>query len=496
MSAAVDNASDGGSSVPDIIGSVAKVADTGVMKDLLGRTFKAVGDYYGEQVEEFFNQRREQRRKNVRDHELQVAQVIGEPVNILSKPERAGAIARWVETAADVPLEDTERAALFEAVLAQILSTHGSSDFQDVAERLSSSVMRVLLNAPYEGIAPEGGDRQSFERLRSLGLARALDMGQAVAVIIAWLFGTVAGFFILFDTIPKYLPRALAVEFVVEAVIISAVILALGLALLSTKYRLTEFGRLLQQSALRFYPNQSRLRKIKILNAVPSNPLIWGALAAIIVCAVPAALEFYLPAQLRTNARPTVVITSAPANPSQPITPPPPAGPAVTPTPPGQTTLSTNEIEALIDFWKSIKDQMDGIIGLTDEGQSLVKTWPHDIKNDRNSVASRLFGMRESINQRRSSLQALNNLYQRYPNVDPVLREAAVDGVFSKLYFALDAFARETQALPAPPENFEGRFKPYAIGLKNALDAMEKWANSTRDFAKVQSDELSKVDIK
>jgi hypothetical protein len=496
MSAADDNLSDDGSSVPDIIGSVAKVADTGVMKDLLGRSFKAVGDYYGEQVEEFFNQRRERRRKNVRDHELQVAQVIGEPVNILSKPERAGAIERWIEIAADVPLEDTERAALFEAVLAQIISTHGSSDFQDVAERLSSSGMRVLLNAPYEGIAPEGGDRQSFERLRSLGLARALDMGQALAVIIAWLFGTAAGFFILFDIVPRFLPRALAIEFVVEAVIISAVILALGLALLSTKYRLTEFGRLLQQSALRFYPNQSRLRKIRILSAVPSNPLIWGALAAIIVCAVPAALEFYLPAQLRTNARPTVVISSPPANPSQPITPSPPAGPAVTPTPPGQTTLSTNEIEALIDFWKSIKDQMDGIIGLTDQGQSLVKTWPQDIKNDRNSVASRLIGMRDSINQRRGSLQALNNIYQKYPNVDPALREAAVDGVFTKLYFALDAFARETQALPAPPENFEGRLKPYAIGLKNALDAMEKWAKSTRDFAKVQSDELSKVDIK
>jgi hypothetical protein len=53
MSAADDNASDNGSSMPDIVGSVAKVADTGVMKDLLGRTFKAVGDYYGEQVEDF-----------------------------------------------------------------------------------------------------------------------------------------------------------------------------------------------------------------------------------------------------------------------------------------------------------------------------------------------------------------------------------------------------------------------------------------------------------
>jgi hypothetical protein len=43
-----------------------KVAETSVMKDLVGRSFKAIGDYYGEQVEEFFEKRREQRRKNIR----------------------------------------------------------------------------------------------------------------------------------------------------------------------------------------------------------------------------------------------------------------------------------------------------------------------------------------------------------------------------------------------------------------------------------------------
>ena len=63
-----------------------------------------VKDYYGEQVEDFFNQRREHQRKNLRDHESEVAKVIGEPVDILTKPERAGPIERWAEVAADVPL--------------------------------------------------------------------------------------------------------------------------------------------------------------------------------------------------------------------------------------------------------------------------------------------------------------------------------------------------------------------------------------------------------
>src|SRR6202521_2837754 len=80
---------------------------------------------------EFFIRRREKRLKNVRDHELRVAQVIGEPVNVLSKPDRGREIERWVDAAADVPLEDAERAALLEAVLAQIFTRGGSSDFQE-----------------------------------------------------------------------------------------------------------------------------------------------------------------------------------------------------------------------------------------------------------------------------------------------------------------------------------------------------------------------------
>jgi hypothetical protein len=55
-----------------LIADATTVAETSVMKDLFGRSAKAIGDYYGEHVEEFFNKRRERRRKNVRDHEQKV----------------------------------------------------------------------------------------------------------------------------------------------------------------------------------------------------------------------------------------------------------------------------------------------------------------------------------------------------------------------------------------------------------------------------------------
>ena len=110
------------SSGSNLITDAMTVAELSVMKDLLGRTFKAIGDYYGEQVEEFFNRLRERRRKNVRDHAQQVEQITGGPVDILTAADRGGDIARWVTVAADIPLEDAERAAFVEAILAEMLT--------------------------------------------------------------------------------------------------------------------------------------------------------------------------------------------------------------------------------------------------------------------------------------------------------------------------------------------------------------------------------------
>src|SRR5205085_3793776 len=169
-----------------------------------------IGDHYGEQVEEFFNTRRESRRKNVRDHEQKVEQVTGTSVDILTEGERGGAIERWVNVAADVPLEDAEKAAILEAVLAEILSSNRSTDFQNVAERLPGSGMRILLNAPSDRkFLPGGDDRGNFEKLRELGLARKFDLARFLLLFIAWCIGTGLGLYVLTRFIPKLLPTTL-----------------------------------------------------------------------------------------------------------------------------------------------------------------------------------------------------------------------------------------------------------------------------------------------
>ncbi len=91
-----------------LIADATTVAETSVIKDLLGRSAKAFGDYFGEHVEEYVNKSRERRRKNVPDHEQQVERVTRGPVDFLAEGDRGGAIERWVIVAADVPLEDPE----------------------------------------------------------------------------------------------------------------------------------------------------------------------------------------------------------------------------------------------------------------------------------------------------------------------------------------------------------------------------------------------------
>lgn len=149
-----------------LIAEGTKVVETSVMKDLLGPSAKILGEYLGEHTWEFVDKWREQRRKNLSDHEHNVANVTGEPVDIFGKPESGRAIERWLTVAIDVPIEDAERSAVYEAVLAEILSSRGS-DFQDVADRLSASGMRPLPNAPSERRILPGPD--DLETLRSCG---------------------------------------------------------------------------------------------------------------------------------------------------------------------------------------------------------------------------------------------------------------------------------------------------------------------------------------
>ena len=269
------SAGDNGSSGSDLVGNVTKVADSKLLTILLGPSFDVAAGYLRDKTTEFFDrqrQRDEDRKKNVRDQVSHVIATVGEPREI--RPGQLIKIERWYKIAADIsPEEDTERAAFSEAVLAEILSPIDAPEYQDVAEQLNSTTARLLLNAPAkEGIAPVGIDQRGFEGLKSLGLVRTIGLKEVLALTAAWCVGTIIGLVALFRLIPSYFPRFWALEFVAEAVVASGLIFAFGIALISTKYRLTEFGRALQRSAHRFHQRRSQIKRAAFLSAVQATP--------------------------------------------------------------------------------------------------------------------------------------------------------------------------------------------------------------------------------
>jgi hypothetical protein len=140
---------------------------------------------------------------------------------------------------------------------------------------------------------------------------------------------------------------------------------------------------------------------------------------------------------------------------------------------------------------------MNDILALTNDCSALLPNWPQRIKDGQTqALVIELTKNRDAIQQHRVSLQSLNNAYQTYPNVSAVLQDVGGKG-FDRLNRALDSFVHEVQTLRTPPpENVENLVRPYADELKGALDAMAKWANGTREFARRQSEEPSQIDVR
>jgi hypothetical protein len=498
-----DNKVSGGSGGSDIVGDVTKVADTKLMTLLLGRSAKAAGDFIGDWTEDFFkNLKKQSAQSKWTNLEGHVSNVVdrrgGVPLDV--QPAHIIKFERWAKIAADIPLQDAELSAVIEAVLEDILSAPGTSDFQEAAEKLTSGTARLLLNAPAEdSITPKGSEQREFEQLKSLGLART---PKPVNVVAAWLVGVIVALFFLFGVIlryapsflPGYFPIFLATEFIIEAIVVSAIVVWIGILIIRTRYGLTEFGKALQRSARRFYPQERKPRTWRRLGAIARGSWVWGGLAALLVCFLPFVLQAYLPSQLRIDSRPpTIIISSLPTNPGGPApTPPSSAPPTTTPPSTSQQALTADEVRTLIDVWRSVAAQMNDIITITNDSDAVFSNWPQRLKGDSLAVAQDLTSKRDTLNQDRAALQYLLTSYKSYPNIEAALSEVQTGAIFNRFYAALDTFATRARLLGAPPpENFEDKLRPYAGELKGALDSMAKWAASTRTFAKLQSNELS-----
>lgn len=489
---------------PDVVGTVARIADSGWMNRLLARSAQAAGDYLGEMAEDFFEKRRQSKKKNLVDHVRNVANVTGASVDV-EAPQVIVRLERWFRVAADIPQEDVERSALIEAALDSIVSkAEATFEFQEAAEKLTNRTARLFLNAPAERIiSAKGVGERELEQLKSLGLAGTPGKRQLLNNVTAWVVGTVVGLIVLLEAIirygptlfPRHFPMFLATEFIADAVIVSALLLVLGILSLSTRYRLTHLGKSLQRSANRFYhKNRTEQGETVWPLILRRTWILWGGFAVLFVCVVPFLLQAYLPRQFRIGSPPSVVvISSPPVTQSNPSAPAPPAASQPSSAQQQQQTLSADDLQRLVDLWRSVADQMDDVLTLTNDGKNLVLNWSQRMRNNgTQGLASDLIKKRGAINQRRDSLQSLYVAFQNYPNVRAMLEDIDSKG-FRRVYQAFTSLNTEIQTIGSPPpENYESMVRPYAGELKEALDMLAKWATSTRDFAKRQSDELSR----
>ena len=470
----------------DIIADAMKAADTSVAQALLGRSARAFGDLLGERAEEYVDRVRERRRKNVHDHEQQVEQVTGGPVDFLAAAARGGAIVRWYLVAADVPIEDPEKAAFVEATLAEILASPRSSDFQDVAEKLSGQSMRIVLNAPSgRKFFPREDDRENLETLRDLGLARRFGLPRFLLLLLAWSVGTAAGLYILTRILPSVLPTTMSIGFEVEGAVISGVIFAAAIALLSTNYTLTEFGEKLQASALRFYPTRTKLREFWIASLVPSSFLSWALVALVFACGIPLLLSRFLPGSETFR---TIVLSPPPQSPS--AAPSPPASTSVAEAPKSTQTLTTEDVANLTDVWRSVSEQTKSTMDTNKQIAELLSSWPKQINEDRNKLTKELNDLRTQIDRRRTSFGTLATFYERFPNIRATFQDKNTDKIFARLFGAVSSFFTEVGGLGPNPENSESTLKPFADEVRSANTALEKWARETHSFSEEQVREL------
>jgi hypothetical protein len=175
---------------------------------------------------------------------------------------------------------------------------------------------------------------------------------------------------------------------------------------------------------------------------------------------------------------------------SPPLAPSAPSPTAAPLTPQSTQTLTTEDVAALIDVWRSVTEQMNSTIENTNRIEKLLLSWPQQIKEDKTKLINELNDLRNEVAQRRVSLENLVDSYQRFPNVRAAIRDRNDGDVFNRLYQALSSFQTDV-AVPNLPANFESSLKPYAREVELASSALARWANDTRSFSEAQGRQLS-----
>jgi hypothetical protein len=509
-----------GEGVTDDASNAPQNAVTDVMAQLFGQPTTALGEYLGG-PEDFFRRLQEAeiaaQHENIRNHIQNVVNATGR------KPKlTAGQIPKfrlWAKIAANIPSTDAALSAIIEAALLNLFDSAETSANEEVAGALDNQTARLLLTAP-EGSSIEPGPtgERGLINLATLGLIsrpyRANLFGQFVFFII----GIGLGLATLFELIlpygsaflPKYIPSSLGSDLVIDGIVISAVMVASVIALRARKYWLTELGKSVRETARPFYNHIQTQPKRALLSSIFKRPAsVAFGLSFLVVCVVPV-LSQVLPRSLRYNQDPPVVILTPPPQALQPdAVPNNAASPAIPPTSaPARIEITADKVQKLIEFWRSISNQLDAAIDAQNGFGVIIKDWVDRVRelqaenllppvyrqrlqSEVQALNNNISVFDQQIDQRRSSLESLAKDYEKYPNVSEVLNPTSIRAVFNPYYQAIENYRKHSLTIMDPTQtNFSSEMKPFSTGIGEAQTKLENWATETRNFANKQIKDL------
>lgn len=177
VSAPVEDDSEDAKAVSGAAGALVAVANSKPVTALLGPAFGALGDYWGERMQETVEGWRKKRAANLQEHVERVLEVEGPPSHAVPTEEQARLAASWEQVAQTIdPQTDAHLSGLWEGLLGRIYAKDAdAAALQEALGQLGPSEAKVLLEFRNDS-RPSAELAEIMEKLEALRLVRGFNI--------------------------------------------------------------------------------------------------------------------------------------------------------------------------------------------------------------------------------------------------------------------------------------------------------------------------------
>ena len=161
-----------------------------------------------------------------------------------------------------------------------------------------------------------------------------------------------------------------------------------------------------------------------------------------------------------------------------------------------------NQTGIRIAVWQSINRQMDELSKLLNAGYSMLDSWPHNARADREKEIRNWQTLDSSFEALRAKLDRLRDSYDDQEITDvlqPVMRPPGKPSppytLFHSLSISIEAFLAQLRSTGDPiPETIDDDMRANAGLILRDLNRLAKWKSTTQQTSGVRVNELSIAD--